>query len=119
MKTFRNVFTVLMLCIISTSVYSQSNFSGNWIVGEKNTVVKIEQINGVYIGKIISSDNPKAEIGKLMVKDLKQTNGKWKGKIYAPKRKEWYDANFSQKGNNLIIEITVGYFSKTIEWTKK
>lgn len=119
MKTFRNVFIVLMLCIISTSVYSQSNFSGNWIVGEQNTIVKIEQVNGVYIGKIISSDNPKAEIGKPMVKELKQTKGVWNGKIYSPKRKEWYDAEFIQKGNKLIMEISVGYFNKTVEWTKK
>jgi uncharacterized protein (DUF2147 family) len=54
-----------------------------------------------------------------MVKDLEQTRGKWKGKVYAPKRKEWYDAEFILKENTLDIKIKVGFFSKTIEWLRK
>lgn len=119
MNIFRNFFTILMLSIMSKSVFAQSDFSGKWYVGEKNTVVKLEKTNSVYTGKIIASDDPKAEIGKLIVKDLKETNGKWKGKLYAPKRKEWYDAEFKLKADKLIIKISVGHFSKTIEWLNK
>lgn len=119
MKNLRNIFLVLIISLFSMNVFAQSDVSGEWIVGEKNTVIKIGQQNGIYSGKIISSDNPNVKIGKLMVKELKQTNGTWEGKVYSPKRKEWYDAEVTQEGNKLLIEISVGFFSKTVEWTKK
>ncbi len=54
-----------------------------------------------------------------MVKEFKQTNSIWKGKLYSPKRQEWYDADFTAVGNKLMIEISVGFFSKSVEWIKK
>ena len=119
MKNLRNVLAIVIVCLYSMTSFAQSEVAGEWIVGEKNTVVKIEQHDGIYTGKIISSDNPNAEIGKLMVKELKEKKGSWKGKIYSPKRKEWYDAKFVPKGNQLNLKMKVGFFSKTIEWTKK
>ncbi|MEZ7930725.1 MAG: hypothetical protein QMC21_04290 [Flavobacteriales bacterium] len=112
----KNLITMLVL-LIGINSYAQSDISGEWKVGEKNTVIKIDQEKGV--GKIISSDKTKVEIGKLMVKDLKKKKGKWVGKVYSPKRKEWYDAELTNKGNTLNVEISVGFFSKTIEWVKK
>jgi len=119
MKTLKNLLFVLIISLSSSNVFAQSNFSGEWTFGEQNTAIKIEQDNGIYSGKIISSDNPKVKIGKLIVKELKQTKGKWKGKVYSPKRKEWYDAEFIQKGNKLNLKMKVGFFSKTVEWIKK
>ena len=81
MKNLRNVFVLLIISLFSLNSFAQSEVSGDWVVGKKNTVVKIEQDNGIYIGKIVSSDNSNAEIGKLMVKELKQTKGTWKGKV--------------------------------------
>jgi uncharacterized protein (DUF2147 family) len=121
MKNLKNVITVVFMTLFSITNYaqSQSEVAGDWVVGKQNTVIKIEQNDGIYCGTIISSDNPKAEIGKLMVKDLKLKKGKWKGKTYSPKRKEWYDAEFIPKENTLDVKIKVGFFSKTIEWVRK
>ncbi len=119
MKNLRNIFLVLTISLFSINSFAQSDLSGEYIVGEKNTIVKIEQHNSIYSGKIISSDNPKAKIGNLMVKELKHTKSAWKGKIYSPKRMEWYDAEFILKENKLNVEISVGFFSKTVEWKKK
>lgn len=119
MKNLRNVFLVLVISLLSINSFAQSDVAGDWIVGKQNTVVKIEKDNGLYIGKIISSDNPDAEIGKLLVKELKEEKDTWEGQIYAPKRKEWYEAEFLRIGDMLKIEITVGFFSKTVEWIKK
>ncbi|MFT6003091.1 MAG: hypothetical protein ACI8UQ_000214 [Bacteroidia bacterium] len=119
MKKIINVFLLMAISLFSISSLAQSGVEGEWVVGEQNTVIKIEQQNGIYLGKIVSSDNPKAQIGKPMVKELKLTKGKWKGKVYSPQRKEWYDAEFVRKGNKLAVEVSVGFFSKTTEWTKK
>jgi len=118
MKSIRTL-AIAVITLFSVSMYAQSDISGTYVLGKKNTVVKIEQEETVFNGKIMSSDNPKAEIGKLMVKDLKVKKGKWKGKIYSPKRKEWYDAEFIPKENTLDVKIKVGFFSKTIEWVRK
>jgi len=121
MKNLRNVITVVLITIFSITSYAQSksDIAGEYVVGEQNTIVKIEPQEDVFSGKITSSDNPKAKIGNLMVKELKQTKGKWKGKLYSPKRKEWFDAEFIPKKNTLDVKIKVGFFSKTIEWERK
>ncbi len=120
MKNLRIVIVLLAFGLFSFASSAQSNVAGNWIAGKENTVIKIAQEGSSYSGKIISSENPKAKAGSLMIKDLKQDKkGNWKGQVYAPKRDEWYDAEFTPKGNILEIEISVGFFSKTMEWKKQ
>jgi uncharacterized protein (DUF2147 family) len=119
MKNIKKVLVVMIIGLFSFNGFAQSDVTGNWVVGEQNTVVKMEQERSIYSGKIISSDNPKAEIGEPMVKDLIQgKKGKWEGQVYSPKRKEWYDAEFKVKGNTLEISISVGFFSKTMKWVR-
>lgn len=119
MKNLRNIIALLVFSLFSFSSFAQS-VTGEWIVGkEHNTVIKIEKEEAVYSGKIFSSDNSKVKIGKLMVKDLKQTKGKWKGKVYSPKRKEWYDGEFTPYKDKLKVKIKAGFFSKTLEWKRK
>ncbi len=115
----KNLFLVLFFSVCSFTLFAQSNLSGTWNTGKYNTLVKIYKNEAVYIGKIISSDNPKAKIGKLLIKDLKLDNGEWKCQLYAPKRKEWYDAEMEKDGDILEITVSVGFFSKTVEWKKK
>ncbi|NPD47956.1 DUF2147 domain-containing protein [Lentimicrobium sp. S6] len=117
MKNLKSVLTVVLIGLISLKGMAQNDVKGKWAVGEQNNVIEIIQIDGVYSGKLISSDNPKAKIGMATVKDLKQNKkGKLEGKVYSAKREKWYDAEFTRKDNKLIVEISIGFFSKTIEW---
>jgi len=110
MKNLRNVFALVVIRLFSFTSFAQSNVAGNWIVGEKNTVIKIKKDSESHSGKIISSDNPEAKIGRLMVKDLKQgKKGNWAGKVYSPKREEWYDAEFTPKGNILEVKYQLAF----------
>ena len=93
----KNIFLILTFSLFSFSLFAQNDLSGNWNTGEKNTIIKIEQQNGVYIGKVVSSDNPEAKPGTLIMKDVKQKKETWTGKLYAAKRGEWYDAELSKK----------------------
>lgn len=120
MTNLRNVFAVVIISLFSFTSFAQSEVDGNWVAGDQNTVIKIVDEGSVHSGKIISSDYTKAEIGKHMVKDLKQNKkGKWEGQVYSPKRKEYYDAEFTRKGEILEVTISVGFFSKTMEWKKQ
>ena len=106
-------FTILSYC-----ASGQSNITGTWDTGEDNTVIEIIEIDGKPTGKIKASDNPKAKIGKIILKEVKKTGRIWNGKIYAAKRQKWYDAEITHKGDVLEIEISVGFFKKTLEWKK-
>lgn len=110
------ILIVVALC--SFSVFGQSNLTGTWDTGEDNTVIEITESDGKTTGKIKSSDNPKATINKVMLKDLKKSGSSWNGKIYAAKRQQWYDAEITQKGDVLEIKISVGFMSKTVEWKR-
>ncbi|QDO95245.1 DUF2147 domain-containing protein [Formosa sediminum] len=117
-KSTITVFVLLAVSLVSLASYAQQDIKGKWSFGEKNNVIEIEQHNGIYSGKIISSDNPNTQIGKLIVKEVQLIEGKWQGKVYAPKREEWYDAEYTPKDNLLEVKIKVGFFSKTIEWIR-
>ena len=114
----RYLVLVTLFSIVSFPIFAQSDITGTWNTGEQNTHVKIEKENDVFIGKVISSDNPKAKTGSTLVKEVKLKKNKWVGQLYAPKRGEWYNAEFTKKGNILEIEVSVGFMSKLVEWTK-
>ena len=109
---------LIVLTICSYSIYGQSNIIGTWDTGEDNTIIVISESIGKVVGKIKSSDNSKAIIGKSLLKELKKSGAKWEGKIYAAKRQKWYDAILTQKGNILEIKISAGFFSKTVKWKR-
>ena len=119
MKNLRIVFALLVFSLCSVMNYAQSDLSGAWDMGEQNTVLKMELENDIYIGTIISSDNPKVDIGKLIVKDVKQNKGIWQGKLYAVKKDNWMDAEFSPENDKLSVKVKAGFMSKTLMWTKE
>lgn len=114
----KNLFLLLTFSLFSFSAFAQNDLSGQWNTGDQNTIIKIEQQNGVYIGRVVSSDNPKAKSGTLIMKDVKAKKNSFAGKLYSAKRGEWYDAEISENSDKLKIKISVGFFSKTLEWVK-
>lgn len=107
-------FTICML-----SMSAQSDLTGIWNTGTDNSKIEISETDGSLVGKLISSDNENAQIGKTLVKELEADGDHWKGKLYAPKRGEWYDATFEAGGDKLEITIGSGFMSRTVEWTKE
>ena len=110
---------VFMLILFASISLNAQSLAGVWNTGEDNTKIEITDDNGVFKGKLISSDNKKANIGTQILKDIKFNNGEYKGKLYAAKRGEWYDAVLKENGNQLDITIKVGWMSKTVEWKKE
>ncbi len=115
MKIFASIF-ILLLSL--AGMQAQTAPTGVWNTGEDNTLVEITKVGGSYVGKLISSDNPDAKIGNLLLKDLKSVGGEWKGQLYAPNRGAWYEATVEAKGDRLVIKVGSGFMSKTIEWAK-
>ncbi len=114
----KTVFTCCMLCL-AISMQAQTSLVGIWNTGKDNTKIEITEDNGVYQGKIASSDNASTKIGKQMLKDVKLDGGKWKGKMYSPKRDNWYNAVLEEKGSKLSVTVKAGIMSQTLEWKKE
>lgn len=111
-------FILIIAIFYSFSVIAQDSLSGVWATGDDNTKIEISEENSEIEGKIKSSDNQKAKIGKVILKDLKEDGNQWKGRIYAARRGEWHNVEIIPREEVLELKISVGLFSKTLEWKK-
>lgn len=109
---------IYAFCLFTMNAFGQQELLGKWDTQEQQTIVTIDNKSGHLEGRITSSKNPKAPIGRVMLKDLKKKGNQWIGKIYAAKRDQWFDAVISPAKDQLEIKIEVGFFSKTLSWTK-
>lgn len=110
----------ILLCLMSftISINAQQHLTGIWNTGKDNTKIEITEVDGVVQGKIFSSDNANAQIGKLLLKDVKSVDGEWKGKLFAVKRGKWMDAVLEEKSNQLLITVNAGLRNKTLKWLR-
>ena len=89
---------ILLFIVSLISIFQNSNdpnILGTWNTLEDNTKIEITEQRGVLIGKIKSSDNPKAQVGRMILKDLIKSGNSWTGKIFAVKKNEWYDVEIT------------------------
>jgi hypothetical protein len=116
------IFCFILLMLASAAcVFAQQSLEGVWQTGEDNTKIETYQKDGEWFGKIISTDNPKAKakIGTDILRNFKKNGDFWEGKLYSLKKKKLVDAVITPGKNKLIIEATVGFFTKEIEWSKE
>ena len=100
------------------SMNAQSSLNGIWNTAQDSTKIEIKSENGIYIGKIISSDNLNVKKGTLILKEVKSVSGKSEGKLHSLKKKKLFDAVLELKGSKVMVTVKSGWQSKTVEWTK-
>jgi hypothetical protein len=108
-----------ILILISYPALSQSDLNGMWETGQENSIIEIIEVNGNYTGILKSTDNDKAEIGRIMLRDLEQQGAVWSGQIFAAKRKKWLDVEITPGDNILELEIDAGIRSKSVKWKRQ
>lgn len=119
MKIMKRLIIFLLLVVVSP-LYAQSGspLHGIWNTGQQNTNVEIRGDEEVLKGKIVSSDNEKVKIGLVMLRDLEKTGDAWKGKIFSLKRKKWFDVRIRPEEDKLNLEISSGFYSRTVHWVR-
>lgn len=112
---------VATFCILffALSMNAQQSLAGIWNTGKDNTKIEISSTDDVYNGTVVSSDNDKVKIGNQFLKDVKWVDGKWKGKLYSPKKDKWYTAVLEETGDQLLVKVKAGMTSRTLEWKKE
>jgi uncharacterized protein (DUF2147 family) len=113
------VLTTLFLLMFSI-VYSsaQQSLEGLWKTGKEETIIEISFSSEQLIGKIKSSNNEEAEMGKIILKALRSEGNKWVGKIYAVKREKWYNVEIISKEEVLELKISFGLMTRSLQWKK-
>ena len=117
-KTAIGILFSLLLTIISSDLAADGELNGKWQTGEDNSVVELTETNGVAVGKLVSSDNPKAVMGTEILRNVTQADGVWKGKIWAAKRKKLMDATITPSADALQIKVSAGLVSRNVTWTR-
>jgi uncharacterized protein (DUF2147 family) len=97
---------------------TEHSIVGTWNTLEDNTKIQIIEQKGMLTGSIKSSDNTKAQVGRLILKDLVKSGNAWTGKIFAVKKNEWYDVEITANINKLNLKIQVGFLHKNLTWEK-
>jgi uncharacterized protein (DUF2147 family) len=139
MENLIKVFVSIILIIAGFQAHAQESIEGIWLTEEGNSKVEIYQKGDNYFGKIVwleqSTDkngNPVKDLynsnkelknrqllGIDMLTDLQAKNGKWYGKIYAPKRGLEMDVVIVSSGKDKL-ELNVSYrgFTRKQIWTR-
>jgi uncharacterized protein (DUF2147 family) len=91
---------------------------GTWNTLEDNTSIQIIEQKGILFGRIKASDNPKAQVGRLILKDLVKSGNAWTGKIFAVKKNQWYDVEITSEKNSLNLKLQIGFLHKYLKWEK-
>jgi uncharacterized protein (DUF2147 family) len=92
--------------------------AGLWHTPEKEATIKIYLAkDGMYYGELVAAKNPKAKPGLLILRKLKEKDGKWAGKLFAAKHRRIVDVAVQPDGAKLKLTVSAMGRTKTIHWT--
>jgi uncharacterized protein (DUF2147 family) len=139
MEKVNKVIITIFLVIAAFQAHAQESINGIWLTEEGNSKVEIYQKGDKSFGKVVwleqptdqngnpvtDRNNPNKDLrnrqvlGIDMLKDLQYRNGKWYGKIYAPKRGLELDVVLVGLGKEKM-ELNVSYrgFTRNQTWTR-
>lgn len=105
----------------STAQTQSLDIVGIWETQHEGTYVTItSSITGKPVeGKILFSDKTEAPIGKQVLSNFKREGERWSVNLYSIERDKDYEGYVNRKGNKLIIDVSVLFVTKTIEWTER
>ena len=114
----KNLLLISVLTLVVVALNGQEMTEAVWLTGEENTKIETFQRDGLWYGKIVSSDNSKAKIGKEILQDFVEIDGEWKGKLYAAKKDKLMNAVIIPSFEKLNITVSAGLFKKKLTWTR-
>ena len=98
--------------------HAGSPAEGRWNTPKEGGVVEVYEKGGALYGKLVASSNEKAPLGTIILKNFKQKDGVWTGKIFVPERNRTLDAELRVEGNKLKLTVHVGIRTKKVTWNR-
>ena len=109
---------IILMTLFFGYVNGQSDIEGVWNTGRDNTLIDIQLEKSEWVGKIKSSDNERAVIGKIILKELNKEGKKWKGQLFVAKRQKWFDVELAPDGTTMKLVISAGFSKRNVEWLR-
>lgn len=109
---------LILLSFLMYSISYAQTIEGRWNTGKENTIIEFLQKGGEWEGKIKSSDNDKAPIGKVILKDMKKQGDSWIGKLFVIQKQRWVDVKIRPAETSLDLLVSAGFSKRNIEWKK-
>ena len=109
---------LVLLTLSSSHLFAQVMSAERWNTGEENTVIETYQKDEMWYGKIISSDNPNAKIGKDILQGFVKSKDQWEGKLYAARKGKLVDAKIVPNDSEMKITVSAGMFKKKLSWQR-
>lgn len=109
------LITTLSL-LIALSMPS-ADIIGIWKVEDQDAQIEIKEVKGEIVGQIVKSEKEKA-IGKTILRNIEKKKGFYTAELYSFKQERWFDAEITPKKEQLEIEVSAGWASKTVYWNK-
>jgi len=106
-----------LFLILFSSTGNEPAIVGTWKMSEENIEVEITQDGDVCTGVVVEAPKEGA-IGTEILRDLKEKNGKWEGKLYAIRKGRLVDVEIVPSGDELDLEVSAGFRSKSMTWTR-
>ncbi|SEF57115.1 DUF2147 domain-containing protein [Vibrio hangzhouensis] len=114
------ILVTLFFTLWSVTTFANSApIEGLWLAENKSTQIEISQTESGRWQGVVTSSPSKAELeGTQLLSAIVEAPDGYEGKVYAIKKAKHYDAEIKPVDNTLQIEVTAGFFSKTMIWTR-
>ncbi len=113
---------LVALAILSSPLVVAQDLAGLWKNKELPAWIEVRFDNGMGTGTVVRNDEYPDRVGRVLLKDLRPEAGEtaaWHGQIYADRLKDYTDALVAlPEPDRMFIEVKVGFFSRTVEWTR-
>lgn len=142
----RITLTLAALTLSVAALADANSIVGTWLTDEGDSKVEVKPCGDAYCGTIVWLKNPnyaadhelagqplmdrnnddesqqtRPIMGLNILSDLKYNadDNRWEdGQVYSPRKGESYDAEAWIEDGKLMVEGSVMFFSKTVEWTR-
>ncbi len=114
----KNISCLVVALGFIVSLSAQDFQKGIWLTNKGNTKIETYQKEGAWYGKVIASENPKAQIGTNILRGFKKVDGQWKGQLFVARRGRLVDAVIEPTEDELSITISAGFSSRTLVWKR-
>jgi hypothetical protein len=115
-----SVLLTLIVVVFSASIAAQEHsepfIKGIWLTGTEGGKIETYQKDGQWFGKLVASENKDAPLGTDILRHFMFEDGQWHGEVYSIKREQLADATIDPSQGKLVIEVSIAFFSKTLEW---
>jgi len=111
--------TLSVCLLLSALPLLAGDLSGLWENDKQATWINITFDGELGIGTVARNDADPEAVGKVLLKDVVADASAWRGQIYAKQLEAFKDAELTlTTPDQLKILVKVGFFSKTVNWTR-